>query len=73
MPQACDKCGAVQPIGVERCGNCGAKLPVPLHTSQGTQVTLQQLRDYALTILAIVFVTLLFFGVLVVSCVLLGR
>ena len=71
MPQFCPKCGTLQPDG-PRCLNCGARFELPIETSQGGQVTKSQLRDYALTILAIVVIVMLFLGSITVACVLIA-
>ncbi len=53
MPQICPACGQLQPDG-PRCLNCGTKFEVPIQTTQGTWVTIRQLRDSALAILGLI-------------------
>lgn len=60
MPQFCPKCGQLQPDG-PRCINCGARFEVPVETSQGTVVTKGQLRDYAVAIVLLAMLIMIFF------------
>jgi len=72
MPRICPKCGTLQPDG-PRCLNCGAKFDAVIETSQGTRVTKRQVRDYALYIMGIIAITMVFFGAIVVACMVIAR
>ncbi len=68
----CPRCGALQPEGTQ-CAACGFKFEQPLQTTQGTRVTVSQLRDYALLIVGLALILMLAFAAIVVSCVLIAR